>query len=827
MEYDVKGMSCAACVAHVEKAVKDLPGVDNVAVSLLTNSMRIEGNENPKEVAKAVKKAGYSASLKGETTKEPENETKGLLVRFLVSLGFLFALMYFSMGHAMLHFPVGSYLENNPLAIALIEMTLSVIVLIINQAFFIRGFKGLFRGKPNMDSLVALGSTAAFVYSLVIFFVMIPLPKEDQMMRVMNDLYFESAAMIPALITFGKMLESYSKGKTTNALKSLMKLAPKEAIVFRDEQEVRIPISELKVGDRFVVYPGAEIPTDGRVLSGQSGVDESMLTGESIPVDKCVGSSVYGGTMNHSGRLICQAEKIGKDTALSKIIQMVEDASTGKAPAQKLADKVAGIFVPVILGIALLTIAGWLIRNGIAGSPEENVSWVGFALARGISVLVIACPCALGLATPVAIMVGNGVAAKHGILFKTAEALEQTGKMEIVVLDKTGTITKGKPQVTDVHSLSPKLLEVAYALESYSEHPLAKAVVAYAEENGVKKAEITGFEAISGFGIKGFYGEKPCFGGKISAMEEWAQIPDETLQIAKKYAKEGKTPIAFSLGDELLGLIAIADQEKEDSALAIKAFHDMGMHVVMLTGDNALTAEAIASRLGINEVISNVVPAEKEAVIRKLQEQGKVIMVGDGINDAPALTRADVGIAIGAGTDVAIDAADVVLIKNSLMDVVHAIRLSKKVLLNVKENLFWAFLYNMICVPLAAGAFYFWMGWAMNPMIGAAAMALSSVTVVLNALRLNLFSPEKSKIGNKKSKSERSELMNKTIHIEGMMCMHCENSVKEALLKVKGVSEAVVSHEAGTAVVTLKKAVDENKLKKAVEEKGYKVISID
>ena len=835
-QYTVTGMSCAACSARVEKAVSAVPGVTSCSVSLLTNSMGVEGSATPDAVISAVQAAGYGASLKGAAQSVPsiaeqedvlaDHETPVLKRRLIASLGFLIVLMYFSMGHVMWGWPLPSFFDGNHVAMGLIQMLLTIAVMVINQKFFINGFKSLFHGAPNMDTLVALGATASFGYSTYALFAMTGAQVRGDaaaVMSYMHEFYFESAAMILALITVGKMLEARSKGKTTDALKSLMKLAPQTATLLRNGQEVTVPIAQVKRGDVFVVRPGENIPVDGVILEGESAVNESALTGESIPVDKAFGDSVSAATTNQSGFLRCEATRVGEDTTLSQIIKMVSDAAATKAPIAKVADRVSGVFVPTVITIAVITTAVWL----LCGKP------IGFALARGISVLVISCPCALGLATPVAIMVGNGLGAKNGILFKTAVSLEETGKTEIVALDKTGTITKGEPRVTDVLPADglteSALLALAAALEQRSEHPLARAVMLRAEEDKLSVSEVSDFRALPGNGLTATLNDEELLGGSLSFISTKADVPQALRDKAEALAEEGKTPLLFARGGKLAGVIAVADVIKEDSPAAIAALRNMGIHVVMLTGDNEKTARAIGRQAGVDEVIAGVLPEGKESVIRRLQKQGKVAMVGDGINDAPALTRADIGIAIGAGTDVAIDAADVVLMKSQLSDVPAAIRLSRATLRNIHENLFWAFFYNVIGIPLAAGVWIPIFGWTLNPMFGAAAMSLSSFCVVSNALRLNLFklhdAGKDKKIKKKHHKEETT--MEKTMKIEGMMCGHCEAAVKKALEAVDGVASAEVSHTSGTAVVTLSKPVDSAVLKKAVEDKDYKVTSIE
>ena len=835
-QYTVTGMSCAACSARVEKAVSHVSGVTSCSVSLLTNSMGVEGTADPQAVIAAVQAAGYGASLKDAAQESPDiaqqedaladHETPVLKHRLIASLGFLIVLMYFSMGHMMWGWRLPAFFDDNHVAMGLVQMLLTIAVMVINQKFFINGFKSLFHGSPNMDTLVALGSTASFGYSTYALFAMTGAQVRGDMtavMSYMHEFYFESAAMILALITVGKMLEARSKGKTTDALKSLMKLAPQTAVLIRGGQEVTVPIAQVRRGDIFVVRPGENIPVDGIILEGESAVNESALTGESIPVDKTVGDSVSAATSNQSGFLRCEATRVGEDTTLSQIIKMVSDAAATKAPIAKVADKVSGVFVPTVIILAVLTTAIWL----LCGKP------IGFALARGISVLVISCPCALGLATPVAIMVGNGLGAKNGILFKTAVSLEETGKTEIVALDKTGTITRGEPRVTDIvpaDGLSEHdLLTLAAALEKRSEHPLARAVMHRADEEKLSIAEVSDFRALPGNGLTATLGGEELLGGNLSFISTKAQIPSDLRMKAESLAEEGKTPLFFAKGGRLAGIIAVADVMKEDSPAAIAALRNMGIRVVMLTGDNERTARAIGRQAGVDEVIAGVLPEGKENVIRTLQKKGKVAMVGDGINDAPALTRSDIGIAIGAGTDVAIDAADVVLMKSQLSDVPAAIRLSRATLRNIHENLFWAFFYNVIGIPLAAGVWIPLFGWTLNPMFGAAAMSLSSFCVVSNALRLNLFklhdAGKDKKIKSKKHHQEENK-MEKTMKIEGMMCGHCEAAVKKALEAVDGVASAEVSHTSGTAVVTLSKPVDNAVLKKAVEDKDYTVTDI-
>ena len=817
-QYSITGMSCAACANRIEKTVAHINGVESCSVSLLTNSMGVEGTASSETIIQAIENIGYGASEKGvEKVKDDslvDHETPKLKKRLITSLVFLLLLMYLSMGHMMWKWPVPSFLENH-VSLAVTEMLLTIIILVINKAFFINGYKSLFQLSPNMDALVALGSSAAFGYSLVVLYLMIDAMGQGQMMKVMHlghDLYFESAAMIPTLITVGKMLEAMSKGRTTDALKSLMDLAPQTAVIIKDDKEATVSIDEVNKGDLFVVRPGENIPVDGVIVEGSTAIDESTLTGESIPVDKGVNDTVSGATLNQSGFIKVRATRVGEDTTLSQIIQMVSDAAATKAPIAKKADQVSGIFVPVIIGIALVTFIVWMILG----------KSIGFSIARAISVLVISCPCALGLATPVAIMVGNGMGAKHGILFKTSESLEVTGSIDIIALDKTGTITKGTPVVTDVVPYKIEkdvLLNYASSLEKKSEHPLGKAITDYYQGN----EEVENFKILPGHGLKGLIHGKEVLGGSIKMMEQ--HIPENVKEQAKTMAKEGKTPLFFSYDNYYLGMICVADTMKEDSPQAIKEMQNMGIQVVMLTGDNKETAQAIGSKAGVDEVIAGVLPDGKESVIRDLQKQGKVAMVGDGINDAPALTRADIGIAIGAGTDIAIDAADVVLMNSKLTDVTAAIRLSRATLRNIHENLFWAFFYNAICIPVAAGVFIHLTGWQMSPMLGAAAMSLSSFFVCMNALRLNTFSMHDASKDIKRKKKEK-KTMEKTLEITGMMCGHCEMAVKKALEAVDGVESADVSHEKGTAVVTLNKEVSNDVLKKAVEDKDYTVTSI-
>lgn len=849
-QYIVTGMSCAACSARVEKAVSGVEGVTSCSVSLLTNSMGVEGTASQAAVIQAVEEAGYGASPKGgqEQSKEggldslqdslKDRETPVLRRRLLSSVIFLLLLMYLSMGHMMWGWPLPSFFEGNHVAMGLAQLLLTVIIMVLNQKFFISGFKSLWHRAPNMDTLVALGSSAAFVYSTYALFAMTDAQVKgdaDAVMGYMHEFYFESAAMILTLITVGKMLEAYSKGKTTDALKGLMNLAPKTAVLVRNGAEVEVPVEQVKKGDIYVVRPGGNIPVDGVVLEGNSAVDESALTGESIPVDKAQGDSVSAATINQSGVLRCEATRVGEDTTLSKIIQMVSDAAATKAPIAKIADQVSGVFVPAVVTIAVITILVWLLLG----------KDIGFALARGISVLVISCPCALGLATPVAIMVANGVGARNGILFKTAVSMEETGKTAIVALDKTGTITQGEPKVTDLLPAEDvtegQLLADAFHLEQMSEHPLARAVLDYGTQKGVSSKKVSAFQALPGNGLSAVCEGVHLTGGSVAYISSHTALSDKVKQQAQELADQGKTPLCFLRDDRYIGMIAVADVIKEDSPRAIRELRNMGIHVVMLTGDNRRTAEAIGAQAGVDEVVADVLPDGKENVIRELQKFGKVAMVGDGINDAPALTRADMGIAIGAGTDVAIDAADVVLMKSRLSDVPAAIRLSRAALRNIHENLFWAFIYNVIGIPLAAGVWIPLFGWKLNPMFGAAAMSLSSFCVVTNALRLNLFKlhnagrdhKRKDAIAvdiisdNSNNKKEEDNKMTKTIHIEGMMCGHCEAHVKKALEAIDGVAEAQASHEKGTAVVTLTADVADDVLTKAVEEQDYKVISVE
>ena len=857
-QYTVTGMSCAACSARVEKAVSKVDGVTSCSVSLLTNSMGVEGSATDAQIVEAVEQAGYGASPKGTETETAngrvnnsleqlkaaqdalvDRETPKLRNRLIASLIFLVVLMYFSMGHMMWGWPLPEFFDGNHVAMGLLQLLLTVAVMVINQKFFISGFKGLIHGAPNMDTLVALGSAASFGYSVYALFAMTAAQVKgdmDAVMSYMHEFYFESAAMILALITVGKMLEAHSKGKTTDALKSLMQLAPKTATVVKDGVEQEISVDAVRKDDIFVVRPGENIPVDGEIIDGTTAVNESALTGESIPVDKQKGDAVSAATVNQSGFIKCRATRVGEDTTLSQIIQMVSDAAATKAPIAKIADRVSGVFVPAVITIAIITIIAWL----IAGET------VGFALARGISVLVISCPCALGLATPVAIMVGNGKGAKSGILFKTAASLEATGRTQIVALDKTGTITSGEPKVTDIvpdetffgenGNNAGKLLAIAASVEAKSEHPLAKAIMERAKKDEIAIAEVTDFSAVVGNGLTATLAGKMIKAGNLAFVSKFVKVSDDMRAKAVEFSKEGKTPLFFAAGDRLCGIIAVADTIKEDSPEAVRQLKNMGIRVVMLTGDNEQTANAIGKQAGVDEVIAGVLPDGKEAVIRKLKKQGRVAMVGDGINDAPALTRADMGIAIGAGSDVAIDAADVVLMKSRLIDVPAAVRLSRATLTNIHENLFWAFFYNVIGIPLAAGLWYPLLGWKLNPMFGAAAMSLSSFCVVTNALRLNLCrvydpkhdrkaTPDRKNKTDKPNESEEKS-MTKTMNIEGMMCGHCEARVKKALEALDAVSEAAVSHESGTAIVTLSSDISDEKLKETVEAEDYKVTSI-
>ena len=832
-QFDVTGMSCAACSARVEKAVKEVPGVTECTVSLLTNSLSVNGSADEGAIIAAVERAGYGASAKGANKAAQEEELKDkstpqLKRRLIWSVGFLMILMYFSMGHMMWGWPLPKFYNGNHVAMGLTQLLLTVIIMVINQRFFISGFKGFIHRAPNMDTLVSLGAAAAFVYSTYALFAMTDAQvkgNEKLVMHYMMEFYFESAAMILTLITVGKTLEARSKGKTTDALRSLIRLAPQTAMLIKDGKEVMVPIEQVQKGDIFAVRPGENIPVDGVVEEGSSAVNEAALTGESIPVDKNVGDSVSAATSNISGYIRCRATRVGEDTTLSQIIAMVSDAAATKAPIAKVADKVSGVFVPVVMAIAAVTTAVWLLLG------RE----VGFALARGISVLVISCPCALGLATPVAIMVGNGVGAKNGILFKTAASLEETGRVQVVALDKTGTITKGEPRVTDILPgpgvAEDQLLGLAAALEAKSEHPLARAVMTKAEEDDINVADVADFRILPGNGLKCTIGDKKLLGGSMSFISGLVSVPEDMMRQAERLADEGKTPLMFGLGDKLLGIIAVADVIKEDSTEAVKELRNMDIRVVMLTGDNKKTAEAIGRQAGVDEVIAGVLPDGKEAVIRGLMKQGKVAMVGDGINDAPALTRADTGIAIGAGTDVAIDAADVVLMKSSIMDVAGAIRLSRATLRNIHENLFWAFFYNTIGIPVAAGALIP-LGITLNPMLGAAAMSLSSFCVVTNALRLNLVNIRDARHDHKTKPAkavhgpEEKEGHTVTLKIRGMMCGHCEAAVRKALEAIPGVASAAADHEKSIAVVDLAVPVDEAAFKKAIEDEGYEYLGI-
>ncbi len=836
--YNVTGMSCAACSAHVEKAVSKVAGVTSCSVSLLTNTLSVEGTASPAEVVAAVRAAGYDAAPKNAEKTPPEEELKDretprLLARLLVSLFFLLILMYLSMGHMMWGWWVPSFLAENHVAMGLMELLLAAVIMVINQRFFVSGFQSLRRRAPNMDALVALGSSAAFLYSVVALFLMTDAAVHGDhaaVLRYMDELYFESAATILTLITLGKLLEAHSKGRTTDALKGLMKLAPETATLLRDGKEIAVPIAQVKKGDLYVVRPGESIPVDGIVVEGDSAVDESALTGESIPIDKAAGSPVSAGTLNRSGFLRCEATRVGEDTTLSQIIRMVEDAAATKAPIAKIADKVSGVFVPAVMGIALVTFVIWLFAGQYA---------VGYALARAISVLVISCPCALGLATPVAVMVGSGKGARCGILFKTAASLEVTGRAKVAVFDKTGTITKGTPQVTDLLPAEGvterELLSLAYSLEMRSEHPLARAITTRAEADMVPSFEVSSFRALPGSGLAATAEGSALCGGNLAFLSSQADIQHAMRERAEVLSAEGKTPLFFARDGKFFGIIAVADVIKEDSPQAIADLRAMGIRTVMLTGDNERTAKAIAEKVGIDEVVAGVLPDGKERVVGELKREGTVIMVGDGINDAPALTSADIGIAIGAGTDVAIDAADVVLMKNTLADVPAAIRLSRATLRNIHENLFWAFLYNTLGIPLAAGAFIPLFGWELSPMFGAAAMSLSSFCVVMNALRLNLFDPHRKgrehrqAVRPKQANQSKKEIqtMKKTLRIEGMMCEHCAAHTKKALEAVDGVSLAEVSHGEGTAVVTLTKEVSDAALKQAVADAGYTLTAIE
>ena len=827
-QYNVTGMSCAACSARVEKAVSSVDGVTSCSVSLLTNSMGVEGTASESDIINAVKNAGYGASVKGAEKSEisddslKDTETPAMKKRLISSLGFLLVLMYISMGHSMFDFPLPSFMNGNHVMMGIIQLILAAIVMVINQKFFINGFKGLIHRSPNMDTLVAMGSMSSFVYSVFSLLAMTDAQLKsgtEAAAKYMHEFYFESAAMILTLITVGKMLEAKSKGKTTDALKSLMKLAPQTANVISDGQEKEIPVAQVSIGDIFVVRPGESIPVDGTVIEGESAVNESALTGESIPVDKTVGDNVSAATINQSGFIKCKASRVGEDTTLSQIIRMVSDAAATKAPIAKIADKVSGVFVPAVIGISVITFIIWLFLG----------KTVGFSLARAISVLVISCPCALGLATPVAIMVGNGVGAKSGILFKTAVSLEETGKIQLIALDKTGTITQGEPSVTDIipadNITETELLSLACSLERKSEHPLAKAVLKYCENNNITFNEAEQFRAEVGNGLSGVIDDEKVYGGNLRFIANYSDIPENINIIAERLAEEGKTPIFFAKNDCLLGIIAVADIIKPDSPQAVKELQNMGIHVVMLTGDNERTANAIGRQAGVDEVIAGVLPEGKESVIHSLRKKGRTAMVGDGINDAPALTSADIGIAIGAGADVAVDAADIVLMKSNLSDVPAAIRLSRATLKNIRQNLFWAFIYNIIGIPLAAGLY----GLKLNPMFGAAAMSLSSFFVVTNALRLNLFKPHDSsrdKKINQKSNEQAPISSEKTVQIKGMMCGHCEARVKKALENLNGVDEAIVSHEKGTAVLVLSSEVDNKAIKKAITDAGYKFIGV-
>lgn len=830
-KFNVTGMSCAACSSRVEKAVSKVEGVQSCSVSLLTNSMGVEGSASEESIIAAVEKAGYGASVAGaekkqsaETDQLKDKDTPVLMHRLIASVGFLVVLMYISMGHMMWGWPLPAFFADNHIAMGLAQLLLCVIIMVINQKFFISGFKGLIHRSPNMDTLVALGSGASFVYSVYALFAMTDAQVKgnaELVMSYMHEFYFESAAMILTLITVGKMLEAHSKGKTTNALKALLNLAPKKATLLIDGKETEVTVDKVKKGDVFVVRPGESIPVDAEITDGSTAVDESALTGESIPVDKVVGDTVSAGTINKSGFIKCSATAVGEDTALSQIIKMVSDAAATKAPVAKIADKVSGVFVPAVIVIALITIAVWLLCG----------QTVGYALARGISVLVISCPCALGLATPVAIMVGNGMGARKGILFKTAASLEEAGKTQIAVLDKTGTITKGEPKVTDIipfEITENELLKYAYSIEAKSEHPLAKAIIVKAEELSLNPYEVTDFKAESGSGLSAEYNGEKIIGGSKKYISSLINISNDISSRADSLSEEGKTPLFFMKGDKLLGIIAVADVIKDESPQAVKELQNMGIKVVMLTGDNERTAKAVGKLAGVDEVIAGVMPDGKEKVVAELKKQGKVLMVGDGINDAPALTRADIGMAIGSGTDIAIDAADVVFMKSKLTDVPAAVRLSRKTLRNIHENLFWAFIYNVIGIPLAAGVWIPLLGWQLNPMFGAAAMSLSSFCVVTNALRLNFFditNPKKDRKIKYKSKKD-DNAMTKTMKIDGMMCSHCEGRVKQSLEGLAQVSQAEVSHEKGTAVVTLTAEVSNDVIKKTVEDQGYNVISI-
>lgn len=832
--YNVSGMSCAACSSRVEKAVSSLPGINSCNVSLLTNSMTVEGNADSRDIIAAVEKAGYKARLEkeqegreGKDSFSPDEETAKLKRRLTASLVFLVILMYFSMGHMMWGWPIPRFMEGNHIAMGLLQLILTAAVMVINQKFFISGFKGLIHRAPNMDTLVAIGAAAAFIYSTAALFLMTDAQLEGDISSVegyMHEFYFESAAMILTLITVGKMLEARSKGKTTDAIRSLMSLAPEKATVIRGDREVIVPVAQVKKGDIFVLRPGERVPVDGTIVEGKSAIDESALTGESIPAEKGEGDSVSAATINTSGYLKCRALRVGEDTTLAQIVRLVSDAAATKAPVAKIADKVSGIFVPAVMAISLLTLAVWL----AAGQS------MGFALARGISVLVISCPCALGLATPVAIMAGSGKGARSGILFKTAAAMEETGKIQIVALDKTGTVTKGHPEVADIVTAESvheeQLLRLAFDLESRSEHPLAVAIVEEASRRGMEAAEVSEFEALPGRGLVAVREGRVIAGGNLQFISSKAEVTENISAEARRISSQGKTPLFFSEDGKMIGMIAVADSIKEDSHKAVEELENMGIKVVMLTGDNEAAARSIGEKAGISRVIAQVLPSEKEKVIRTLQKQGKTAMVGDGINDAPALTRADVGIAIGAGTDIAVDAADVVLMKNSLRDVPAAIRLSRSALKIIHENLFWAFIYNVVGIPLAAGVFISALGWQLNPMFAAAAMSLSSFCVVTNALRLNLVNVYDERKDHKiKSRKKRKEdkLMEKTMKIEGMMCGHCEATVKKTLEGIEGVESAEVSHEKGTAVVICSSELENEVLRQAVEEQDYRVTAIE
>ena len=832
--YNVSGMSCAACSSRVEKAVSSLPGINYCNVSLLTNSMTVEGNADSRDIIAAVEKAGYKARLEkeqegreGKDSFSPDEETAKLKRRLTASLVFLVILMYFSMGHMMWGWPIPRFMEGNHIAMGLLQLILTAAVMVINQKFFISGFKGLIHRAPNMDTLVAIGAAAAFIYSTAALFLMTDAQLEGDISSVegyMHEFYFESAAMILTLITVGKMLEARSKGKTTDAIRRLMSLAPEKATVIRGDREVIVPVAQVKKGDIFVLRPGERVPVDGTIVEGKSAIDESALTGESIPAEKGEGDSVSAATINTSGYLKCRAVRVGEDTTLAQIVRLVSDAAATKAPVAKIADKVSGIFVPAVMAISLLTLAVWL----AAGQS------MGFALARGISVLVISCPCALGLATPVAIMAGSGKGARSGILFKTAAAMEETGKIQIVALDKTGTVTKGHPEVADIVTAESvheeQLLRLAFDLESRSEHPLAVAIVEEASRRGMEAAEVSEFEALPGRGLVAVREGRVIAGGNLQFISSKAEVTENISAEARRISSQGKTPLFFSEDGKMIGMIAVADSIKEDSHKAVEELENMGIKVVMLTGDNEAAARSIGEKAGISRVIAQVLPSEKEKVIRTLQKQGKTAMVGDGINDAPALTRADVGIAIGAGTDIAVDAADVVLMKNSLRDVPAAIRLSRSALKIIHENLFWAFIYNVVGIPLAAGVFISALGWQLNPMFAAAAMSLSSFCVVTNALRLNLVNVYDERKDHKikiRKKRKEDKLMEKTMKIEGMMCGHCEATVKKTLEGIEGVESAEVSHEKGTAVVICSSELENEVLRQAVEEQNYRVTAIE